>query len=664
MSRSSARPPLPTRALPTRPPTRPRTRRGTTGALFRLVTVVTAVVLSATALGAQPAAAGAPTRTRAATTTAEVSGWAAQTIQGFGASGAWWPKQLARFSPARQQDLADLLFSDKGIQLSAYRYNLGGGGVGVTRPDRAPETPRTGSGTYDWSRDPGGTTFLTAAARAGVPTLVGFVNSAPADMTTNGKTCGGALTPGAEQQFADHIADIVAHFRSQGVQLTHLSPMNEPDDSFSHCTQEGMTVPVGQRAKVINTLADTLAERGLPVGITADESSNSGQVLSQWPTWMGEPGTAANVTALAHHTYDYPSESTLTDVQSMARRLGKPSWASEICCFTSSTGGWGQQYDPAITGGLTMAGLIHRDLTVTGDTQFHWWTALSGEIGCKPTADPACPGSVNSVGWNDGLIYYDPDFAENGNQSLYVTKRYYVLGQFSKFVRPGAVRFPVTGAPSGVQVLATSGGGQWTLVVTNTGTSAQSFDVHFNALNGIRPAAAYRTSATENLAKVALASVSGETAVLSVPAQSVSTYTFTQYGGAAPKTGASSLVGAQSGKCAADPAAAPADGDQVVLWTCDGGQGQQWTYTADSELRAYGRCLDASGGGTGNGTPLILYTCGGGLNQKWTLVASGEIRGVQSGRCVDATGQGTADGTRLTLYTCNAGTNQKWSRPN
>src|SRR5688572_3961604 len=71
---------------------------------------------------------------------ATVSSIAAQTMQGFGAAGAWWPNDLVKFDPGVRARVADLLFGPDGIQLSAYRYNIGGGGAGVTNPVRAPET--------------------------------------------------------------------------------------------------------------------------------------------------------------------------------------------------------------------------------------------------------------------------------------------------------------------------------------------------------------------------------------------------------------------------------------------------------------------------------------------------------------------------------------------
>src|SRR6266508_6717787 len=61
---------------------------------------------------------------------ARVDPVAAQRIDGFGASGAWWPNDLARFPPRVQRRVADMLFFRRGIALSGYRYNIGGGGVG------------------------------------------------------------------------------------------------------------------------------------------------------------------------------------------------------------------------------------------------------------------------------------------------------------------------------------------------------------------------------------------------------------------------------------------------------------------------------------------------------------------------------------------------------
>jgi O-glycosyl hydrolase len=173
-----------------------------------------------------------------------------------------------------------------------------------------------------------------------------------------------------------------------------------------------------------------------------------------------------------------------------------------------------------------MSSIIHRDLTVADSAAFHWWTAVSKVMGCSPGSDPACATRVNDRGFNDGLVYVDPEYATNGNQRLYLTKRYHAMAQYSRYVRPGAVRHPVTGTPPGVQVLATRAGSTWTLVVNNLGAGPQAVDVAFGTGRRLAATAAYRTSATEDVARIARPRVTGDRASLRLPAQSITTYVF------------------------------------------------------------------------------------------------------------------------------------------
>ncbi|WNM31922.1 glycoside hydrolase [Streptomyces sp. Li-HN-5-11] len=512
--------------------------------------LATATAVALLNVGLGTSASAAPD-TGTATTVAQVSSTPAQTIQNIGASGAWWVNDLTHFSTATQQRVAELLFSSNGIQLSAYRYNIGGGGVGVRAGERAPQSLLVSPGRYDWNRDPGGTAFLRYASRYGVPDIVGFVNSAPAVWTTSGKSCGGSLKSDSVQAYATYLADIVTHFDSEGVKINYVSPMNEPAVSFSACNQEGMRVDPGQRDDIVRAVGRTLASRAPSTRISADESDHVSRFLSQVPQWIGQPGTSQYVANLAHHTYDFPNDSTLAQIPSMAKRYGKPTWASEICCMTSiNATGYGAQYDPTITGALSMANIMYRDFAVSGDSAFHWWTALSKVMGCSPGSSSSCATTINSKGYNDGLIYYDPDYAHDGNQNLYITKRFYALGQYSKFVRPGSVRYPVSGAPSGVQIMATSLGGTWTLVVNNLNDSAQAVNVRL-PVGSVSASSAYRTSAGENLSAIGVPPVSAGTASLNLPARSITTYVFNA-NGAAHTTASASATTLSSG-----PAAVP-----------------------------------------------------------------------------------------------------------
>ncbi|MFC1414032.1 ricin-type beta-trefoil lectin domain protein [Streptacidiphilus sp. N1-12] len=122
-------------------------------------------------------------------------------------------------------------------------------------------------------------------------------------------------------------------------------------------------------------------------------------------------------------------------------------------------------------------------------------------------------------------------------------------------------------------------------------------------------------------------------------------------------------VGVGSGRCL-DDTGNPANGVQVYIWDCAGGNAnQQFSYTSGSALQIAGKCLDANGRGTANGTKVILYTCNGQPNQQWKLNIDGTITGVQSGLCLDVTGAATANGSPAQLWACSGQNNQKWTRP-
>ncbi|MFK0108376.1 glycoside hydrolase [Streptomyces sp. NPDC091217] len=609
----------------------------------RSVLATTAATLAVTgALISSPPANATDTDT-AATTAAEVSPHAAQTIDDIGASGAWWVNDLQNFDPKVQARVAKLLFSEQGLGLSSYRYNIGGGGAAVTTPARAAEDFLDSDGSYDWSRDKGGQTFLRYAAKYGVKDLIGFVNSAPAQLTTNGQSCGGQLKAGSESDYARYIADVTDHFARKGVKLDYISPFNEPDNNFGDCGQEGMQVTVDQRDDIVRALGAEQRARHQKTSIIADESSKTTQFVSELPQWISQPDTAQYVSKLAHHTYNNPTDGQLGNVYETATSVGKPSWASEICCFGKGSTGWNQEYDPTIDNALLMSRIIYKDFASAHDSAFQWWVALASGYGSDPNAK-------NDDGWNDGLIYYDPEYATNGNQTLYFTKRYYALGQYSKFVRPGSVAHNVTGAPDGVEVSAYDRNGKWVVVVNNQNTTDTPLSLHFNSGTPVRATQAVRTSATEDWAKVRKPSVSSGTVSATLAARSITTYVFDQKGhGSSAVTGA--LVGKQSGKCLT------AGTSGAALATCTAAEDQSWSYDAKGTLEGANGYLTASGSGL---TATADYT--GDASQRWLLNANGQILSEASGKCLDVSGQATADGSQVILYSCNSGTNEAWSR--
>ena len=84
--------------------------------------------------------------------------------------------------------------------------------------------------------------------------------------------------------------------------------MNEPDNAFGDCGQEGMQVPVSQRAAVVQALGKALVRHAPYTKVIADETTADAILATEAPQWLAVPGTAPYVAAIAHHTYDFPND--------------------------------------------------------------------------------------------------------------------------------------------------------------------------------------------------------------------------------------------------------------------------------------------------------------------------------------------------------------------
>jgi hypothetical protein len=124
------------------------------------------------------------------------------------------------------------------------------------------------------------------------------------------------------------------------------------------------------------------------------------------------------------------------------------------------------------------------------------------------------------------------------------------------------------------------------------------------------------------------------------------------------------MVGAKSGRCLEAAGNSSANGTNIQIYDCNGGENQQWYLTSAGELRAFGRakCLDVLNGRTTAGSSVGIWDCSGGANQKWTVNSDGTVVGVQSGLCLDVSGNQSTNGAKVQIWTCNGGANQKWTR--
>lgn len=381
-----------------------------------------------------------------------------QTIDHFAASDCWSMQKIGDWSLENRNTIADLLFStEKGIGLSMWRFNIGGGinNRTISDPWRTVETFEIAPGQYDWSRQANQRWFLAAAKQRGVNKFLAFVNSPPGRMTRSGLTNAGLpeggyaqgssnLLPGMETQFATYLADILQHFRdnpdpSQRIEFEWVSPVNEPSLDWTS-GQEGNRAANDDIKRIVLALHQELQRRNLKTKILIPESNTIHDMLAvaQTPTarhgaiygnyieaFCKDPQIAPLLNqTLCYHGYGSDGDDQLIPLRQQLRARidqfpGWRLWQSEYCVMR-------HRRDLSMSTALRVARIIHCDLTIANASGWSWWLAVS------------------PYDYKDGLIY--TDWKKPGDPETIITsKLLWAVGNFSRFIRPGFVRLDVTG---------------------------------------------------------------------------------------------------------------------------------------------------------------------------------------------------------------------------
>lgn len=127
-----------------------------------------------------------------------------------------------------------------------------------------------------------------------------------------------------------------------------------------------------------------------------------------------------------------------------------------------------------------------------------------------------------------------------------------------------------------------------------------------------------------------------------------------------------------SGKCLDVHNFGTHNGANVQIYSCSGGNNQKWSFfSSDKTIRVYaspsqqGMCLDAHKLGNqskpANGANIQIYSCSGGQNQKWNVYSDGTIRSYNGTICLDVEGFGTANHSNVhAWHDCHVQSNQRW----
>lgn len=287
------------------------------------------------------------------------------------------------------------------------------------------------------------------------------------------------------QDLASTISTWVQSAKSAGVPLYAVSGANEPDSCGINQTT---SYSPAQLTTWITYLGPAMASLG--VKLMAPETEN-GYGFPSYFTSIQNNTTAWNaVDIFASHEYGLAPP-----VQPAIAAAGKEYWETEVDTGTAS----GDSSGDGIASALLMAKAMHSDLTTRNLNAWHlWWLYEGGNSG-------GCLYDTGSKVW---------------------TKRLWVMGNFSRFVRPGYNRVSTSGTvPSGVLISAYTNpkNNALSIVAINTNTSSAnvSFYVSGNAPCSLTP---YETSAGKSLGQLTDVAVSNSRVSVTLTAQSVTTF--------------------------------------------------------------------------------------------------------------------------------------------
>lgn len=402
-----------------------------------------------------------------------------QKIDGFGASGAWWAQGVGGWPKEKRDRILDLLFTEKGADLSIYRYNIGAGLQRDTPyPWRKTETFEVAPGKYDWAKDASAVRIMREVRQRGVDRFVFFANSPPDRLTVSGASSGGReggsnLKPENYQAFANYCIDIAEHWRKDlKLDKAILSPINEPQWNWGrdHRNQEGCHYTPEETVEALRVVAREIKSRKAPMLLEGPEAGQWGDTTVAYvQAILNDAEVSGALHHLAVHAY-FSDNAQRKQLRALVDRL-KPELPIAMTEWCQMRGG----RDTGMDSAMALATVMHEDLTLGRVVSWQKWIAVS------------------PYNFRDGLIYIN-----RRSQQIIETKRLWVMANFSRFVRPGDQRIVCDDNSMwlGTVAFRSADGKRIACVVINH--AAKPKTVRIDAPNSV-PSRAYTTSAEMDL---------------------------------------------------------------------------------------------------------------------------------------------------------------------
>jgi O-glycosyl hydrolase len=416
-----------------------------------------------------------------------------QTFEGWGVSLAWWAKVVGGFPDSYRNDYMDKIFDPvKGLGFNIVRYNIGGGED--PSHDKLPlraDMPgfETAPGQWNWDADAGQRWVLQQAKARGATLFEAFSNSPPYWMTVSGSVTGekdghNNLAPEHEKDFADYLVTVVQHFQDkEGITFRTLEPFNEPNSWWWRRgnNQEGCHFDHSTQADIIQLLGQELANAHSTTRVSAPDENSIDDSLD---SFLSYPPAAKDLLFQVNtHSYNGSKRTELAQAVASAHKIL-----------------WQTEYGDGDDSGISLSNAILKDMNQMHPSAWIYWQAVDGAKWGLLT---------NNV---DGTVS-DPK----------IGKKYWVMANYSRFIRPGSVFIDIQNDHSLAALDAT--GKNLTIVTTNPDDHDEKITYDLSRFDTSQVGVTgYRTSSYEDLTPLTELSVTGTHLDYVLPEKSVTTF--------------------------------------------------------------------------------------------------------------------------------------------
>jgi glucuronoarabinoxylan endo-1,4-beta-xylanase len=284
-------------------------------------------------------------------------------------------------------------------------------------------------------------------------------------------------------EYANHLKSFNSYFTANGAPMYAISVQNEPDyaSSWTGWTANEMLTFMKVNAPTIGTK------------VMAPESFQFRRNMSD--PILNDSVACSNLDIVGGHIYGAG-----LDAYPLAKQKGKDVWMTEHLIGENNSG---FNWSWAIQLANEMSDVMKAEMNA-----YVWWTMVRyyGPIG-------------------DGTKATNPqDPRESYPKKGEVTKKGYVMSQFSKFIRPGYHIVQSTSSRGSVKITAATGDlSKVVIVVINSDTEpiVQTFNLQNSSANAFTP---YTTTSTQNFEKGAIISVQNGSFTVTLEPSSVITF--------------------------------------------------------------------------------------------------------------------------------------------